>query len=671
MRKPSEIVDRKFIDVIAVDDYEILTDTGWHDIKSINKTTEYDVHELQTKHFKLKCADNHIVFDTNGNEIFVKDLTIGQHILTEVGLDEVASIVKLNQRNNMYDIELGNDSDHRYYTNGILSHNSTIYCIYSLWLASFFPEKKIMILANKATTALELLSRISMGYEYLPHWIKPACLVYNKGELTFANMSSIRAFASSSDAARGFSANTVILDEFAFLQKNIADKLFTSMYPVISSSKNGKFIIVSTPNGTDNLYYDIWCQANSKEIGKNLEGWKPFEMFWYQVPGHDEAWKQRQIAAIGAQRFAQEFDNQFLAKGNDKKLIPDEVISKYRMKLSEYKAQGIMPKKQKIVSPQEDELFEFEMWHEFQPNKTYLASADISEGIGGDSSVLYIWDVTDLRSITMCARFSSNTTSLVQFAYIASKMLALYNNPWLAAERNGVSAGMLDSLRITYGYNNIIVDNKKREPGIYSHVQVKSKACLWAREMMTSECFGFILYDKDLLDEMALFIKKDTKGMHNIYHAMPGPNSHDDHMLALIWALYALSNDKVNEFFVVCETITTQIGVVYAQMLQPLNAYYANDIDKIMSDPLYKQFIEYKEEAMKKCKQAFDAMKREDQNDIFKYQSNDPYFGDNDDGSWNNTPLDWNMKPGFQQGTEKNIMLGGNGSSYMPSFYVS
>ena len=92
------------------------------------------------------------------------------------------------------------------------------------------------------------------------------------------------------------------------------------------------------------------------------------------------------------------------------------------------------------------------MWHEFKSNRTYLASADISEGIGGDSSVLYIWDVTDLSNIVMCARFSSNVTSLVQFAYVASKMLALYNNPWLAAERNGVSAGMLDSLRITYGY---------------------------------------------------------------------------------------------------------------------------------------------------------------------------------------------------------------------------
>ena len=111
---------------------------------------------------------------------------------------------------------------------------------------------------------------------------------------------------------RILSHNCVILDEFAFLQKNLADKLFTSMYPTISSSKNGRFIIVSTPNGTDNLYYDIWQQANSKDKSKNLDEWKPFEMYWWQVPGHDEDWKKKQIAAIGAQRFAQEFNNEFL-----------------------------------------------------------------------------------------------------------------------------------------------------------------------------------------------------------------------------------------------------------------------------------------------------------------------------------------------------------------------
>ena len=483
-------------------------------------------------------------------------------------------------------------------------------------------------------------------------------------DLSLANKSSHTFFAN------GFlSHNCVILDEFAFLQKNIADKLFTSMYPVISSSKNGKFIIVSTPNGTDNLYYDIWCQANSKEVGKNLEGWKPFEMYWYQVPGHNQAWKEKQIAAIGAQRFAQEFDNQFLAKSNNKKLIPDDVLEKYRVKLSEYKAQGLKPKKQKVVSQAQDELYEFEMWHEFKPNRTYLASADIAEGIGGDSSVLYVWDVTDLSNIIMCARFSSNVTSLVQFAYVASKILALYNNPWLAAERNGVSAGMLDSLRITYGYQKIIVDNKKGEPGIYSHVQVKSRACLWARDMMTTQCFGWTIYDKSLVDELALFIKKDTKGMQNVYHAMPGPNSHDDHVMAFIWGAYALHNDRVNEHFIVIDTSTTEIGQVYAHHLQPIEEYSQSDIAKLANDPLYKEFLEYKEEATKLGIGLAEAIKKEDENDIFKYEKPDPYFGDDGGGDWNSTPLDWNMKPGFQQGMHhQNIPLNGSNIGPAPFF---
>jgi hypothetical protein len=170
------------------------------------------------------------------------------------------------------------------------------------------------------------------------------------------------------------------------------------------------------------------------------------------------------------QRWRQEFCNEFIAASNIRKLIPDEVLERYRIKLSEYKAKGIKPKKQRIISQNEDELYEFDMWHEFDPKRTYLASGDIAEGVGGDSSVLYVWDVTDLSNIKMCAKFSSNTVSVVQFAFIARKILGLYCDPWLFAERNGVSSGMLDSLRITYGYKNIASENKKGESGIYSHV---------------------------------------------------------------------------------------------------------------------------------------------------------------------------------------------------------
>lgn len=555
---------------------------------------------------------------------------------------------------------------------------STIYCIYSLWLATFFPEKKIMLLANKAATALELLGRIIIGYEYLPKWLKAAATVVNKGELSFANMSSIRAFASSSDAARGFSCNTVILDEFAFLNKNVADKLFTSMYPVISSSKNGKFIIVSTPNGTDNLYYEIWQQANSKEVGKNLEGWKSFSMWWWQVPGHDEAWKERQIAAIGAKRFAQEFNNEFIANSSIRKLIPDEVLERFRIKLSEFKARGIEPKKQRIISQNEDELYEFDMWHEFDPKHTYLASGDIAEGVGGDSSILYIWDVTDLADIKMCAKFASNTVSVVQFAYIARKILALYCDPWLFAERNGVSSGMLDSLRITYGYKNIAAENKKGESGIYSHVQVKGKACLWTRDMLTTPGFGFTIYDKDLLDEFAIFVKKDTKGMHLVYQALPGPNSHDDHVMAFIWMCFALQNDMVEKYFTVCQTFTTEMEQIYAKILLPNEDYNSAQVKSAMQDPLYKDFIEFKDELVKKLGTALEQEKAEDENDyMFKQmqkESNDCYFGEVDDGSsWQHVgifqnPLQQSFNAPQQQRQSSLPTL--NPHNVQPSFYI-
>lgn len=205
----SDTVDRKYVEVLDIDDYEVLTDQGFKDIISVNKTQKYEIWKLKTQTHMLECADDHIVFRKNFEEVFVKDLKIGDMIITDTGAETVLEVTRTTETDNMYDLSLAEESDKRFYTNGILSHNSTIYCIYSLWLATFFPEKKIMLLANKAATALELLGRIEMAYEYLPKWLKSACLVYNKGELTFSNMSSIRAFASSSDAARGFSANCV------------------------------------------------------------------------------------------------------------------------------------------------------------------------------------------------------------------------------------------------------------------------------------------------------------------------------------------------------------------------------------------------------------------------------------------------------------------------------
>jgi len=235
------------------------------------------------------------------------------------------------------------------------------------------------------------------------------------------------------------------------------------------------------------------------------------------VPGRDQKWKEQTVASIGEKRFAQEFGNEFLTGKQSRKLMPDDVLEKYRMELSKMKVQGIKPVEQQILSEDEQRIYKFKMWREFDASKTYAAAADIAEGVGQDSSVLYVFDVTDLQNITMCAKFSSPEVSLVEFAYVCSKVLQLYGSPPLFAERNGVSAGMLDSLRITYKYQNIARESRNGEAGIYSHVTVKGRACLWAREMMTTFGFGFTLPDQDLLDELGSFVKKDTSGRHTVF----------------------------------------------------------------------------------------------------------------------------------------------------------
>lgn len=115
--------ERKFIDTIEADDWQVETDTGWSDIKAIGKTIEYDEWFLKTEKCELTCADTHIVFDDNMNEIFVKDLKIGDRIHTKNGLEFVLDVHITDKKSNMFDLQL-NDNNHRFYTGNILSHNS-------------------------------------------------------------------------------------------------------------------------------------------------------------------------------------------------------------------------------------------------------------------------------------------------------------------------------------------------------------------------------------------------------------------------------------------------------------------------------------------------------------------------------------------------------------------
>ena len=121
----SDQINRKFINTWNIENFEIETDTGWVDIVSLNKTIPYKKYKIETElGLTLECADTHIVFDENMNEVFVKDKP--NFIQTINGIEKVVDITIFDDYENMYDFELSNESNHRYYTNGILSHNTLI-----------------------------------------------------------------------------------------------------------------------------------------------------------------------------------------------------------------------------------------------------------------------------------------------------------------------------------------------------------------------------------------------------------------------------------------------------------------------------------------------------------------------------------------------------------------
>lgn len=135
-------MEKKFIQSSLIDDFEVLTDSGWEEIVAVHKTVPYEVYVVLTENHILKCADNHILYNQKMEEVFVKDLSVDDYIMTKHGYEKIVNMEKTDKLENMYDLELTNESNKRYFTDGILSHNTS----YIKHLTSLVKEKNILFI---------------------------------------------------------------------------------------------------------------------------------------------------------------------------------------------------------------------------------------------------------------------------------------------------------------------------------------------------------------------------------------------------------------------------------------------------------------------------------------------------------------------------------------------
>lgn len=491
---------------------------------------------------------------------------------------------------------------------------TTNLCILALHYVIFNPEKRIMVVSNKLNGAIEVMDRIKLAYEHLPNWLKCGLSVLNKTELRFGNDSGIKVAATSSDSARGYSANMVLLDEFAFVPKNLQRLFFTAVYPIISTDPNSKVIITSTPNGVGEMFHETYEKALSNTSDDTGEKWVPFRVDWWEFPGRDEKWKALQIESLGSMdAFNQEYGNSFLTSSYDKLITDDKIVEMRQLKNS------IANKGKQILvnaeDPRKNDLF-YIQYYPFHPNRTYIASVDCAEGTGGDSSVLYIWDITDFTRIKLAAKYSSNTITPTEFAYVINYVCAQYQNPYIAGERNSCGAAMFDALTKTvHNYENVIIINKNNLPGIMSHVQIKSKACMFAREVFSlkAQYFSIEIHDEDILIDAENFIKYPT-AQHIVYRGRD--KKKDDHIMAMLWFLYILSKDYVEKYFNVEDWFVTEDHVKYPKTILPLEPYNLNkeEIKKLVTESTVYD--------MRPTESDLELIKTAMKSDI------DPFFGD-------------------------------------------
>jgi len=291
----------KIIESYDIDDYEVWSDDGWKDIDQVHKTIKHDVWLLETENHFLKCADEHIVIDENYNEVFVEDLKTGDRIITESGIESIKNVKKLDiESEHMYDFSVKSNK-HLLFTNGILSHNTTISTVYLLHYMLFNKDKNVAVLANKEKTAIEINRRIQLAYKNLPLWLQQGIKVWKKTGMELENGSILKASTTSPDSISGDSVNLLYMDEFSKVKPHIADDFLTATYPVISSGKTSKIIMTSTPLGM-NHFYEFWINA-----ARGYNNFFPIKVGWWEHPDRDDEWKKDVIRDIGVVRFNQEY----------------------------------------------------------------------------------------------------------------------------------------------------------------------------------------------------------------------------------------------------------------------------------------------------------------------------------------------------------------------------
>ncbi len=440
---------------------------------------------------------------------------------------------------------------------------SVITAGYVAWKLMFRYEEKILIIANQGDGAIRFLDTVKQFINNTPQWLQPEAITKkNQTELEFSNKSWVKAKASSPEAGRGESLTMLILDETAFIKDD--EDIWMGAGMSLSVTK-GKCIMISTPNGTGNLYHRTWVGSVNGDNDFNH-----LNVHWTENPqssvglvmkkdpaGNElpwSPWYEEQCRRLNydSVKIAQELDLSF--EGSKYLAIESQLIEKYEKKVRKTKPSYYI--KYDFLFKGEaragvfviDETI-FHVWKRPEKGKSYIVGVDVARGDGKDYSTIQVLDVETLEQV---AEYREKI-GVDLLPYVVDWVGRFYNEAFLVVEANsfGLSVGL--DLRDKFHYKRLFFSKNTQDihvrpydykipegveiPGFQTTRRTRPLLIKAIIEHMREG--SLILNSPRLLAEMSTFIMKGERP-----EAESGFN--DDLIFALGLALYIRDTEYSN-----------------------------------------------------------------------------------------------------------------------------
>jgi hypothetical protein len=433
-----------------------------------------------------------------------------------------------------------------------------------LQLAKPDNPERVLLIANKRDTAVEMANKVRHFLEQWPEWLNVGFSPDKNSESRFRlnNGCEVKAVATSADALRGYTPTILVFDEAAYIEAG--DDFWAAS--MASLSTGGKIILISTPNGYDPIYYGVYDQAlrgindfhitdlrwfkdprytkdlrwikcqdichymlnreqyndgevvlhdfDMKEYNKLMEdGYKPFSS-WFESMSKKFKYDRRKIA--------QELECDFLGSGDG--VIPGDIQENIA--------------KNMIREPIEKYMqATFWQWKEPIIGHRYIMGVDVSRGDSEDFSAISIIDFDDREQV---AEYIGKIPP-DDLAAVAYKWAILYGNAFIVTDITG-GMGVATSRKLTeLNYKNVYVEGVNTQniwdynakamekiPGLNFNNKRTQIVAAFEEQLRK----GFIVRSARLLNELNTFVYMNGRPDH-----MKG--SHDDAIMGMSMALYA------------------------------------------------------------------------------------------------------------------------------------